>query len=194
MLSIFELADGHEEGSQEGHEPDGRQNRQKRETKKPYRETELGVNNVPRPASMNGVDTPKLCLVDYLFAVPECYKPIPHLKWSLQNVFTVAEWHLGLTLKLGKLNMQGPYITPMELGESWTEARKYIKIHGDDSELFRRQGSYRVDLDLTLCVASDCELSEMDISTIDRVLEWKGIHFVHLRPASMNEVEAILNE
>ena len=55
MYSIFELADGHEEGSQEGHEPDGRQNRRKKETKKPYKETELGVNNVPRPASMNGV-------------------------------------------------------------------------------------------------------------------------------------------
>ena len=55
MYSIFELADGHEEGSQEGHEPDGRQNRRKKETKKPYKETELGVNKVPRLASMNGV-------------------------------------------------------------------------------------------------------------------------------------------
>ena len=53
--SIFKLANGHEEGSQEGHEPDGRQNRRKKETKKPYKETELGVNNIPRPASMNGV-------------------------------------------------------------------------------------------------------------------------------------------
>ena len=56
MSSIFEVADGHEEGSQKGHEPDGRQNRRKKETKKPYRETELGVYNVPRPASMNGVE------------------------------------------------------------------------------------------------------------------------------------------
>ena len=36
------------------HEPDGRQNRSKKETKKPCKETELGVNNLPRPASMTG--------------------------------------------------------------------------------------------------------------------------------------------
>ena len=56
MYSIFKLVDGHEEGSQEGYEPDGSQNRPRKKTKKPYKESELGVNNVPRPALMSGVE------------------------------------------------------------------------------------------------------------------------------------------
>ena len=55
MYSIFKLVDGHEGGSQEGYKPDGSQNRPRNKTKKPYKETDLGVKNVPQLASMNGV-------------------------------------------------------------------------------------------------------------------------------------------
>ena len=75
--------------------------------------------------------------------------------------------------------MSGPYVTPLELEESWTEAKKYIKVRGDYKELFRRQGSYRVVLDLTLCVASDQELSDKDISAIEN-LTWLGFYEVQL--------------
>ena len=53
--SLFKLVDSHEGGSQEGYKPDGSQNRPRNKTKKPYKETDLGVKNVPQPASMNGV-------------------------------------------------------------------------------------------------------------------------------------------
>ena len=88
---------------------------------------------------------------------------------------------LGITLKLGKLDMSGPYVTPLELKELWTEAKKYIKVRGDYKELFRRrrQGSYRVVLDLTLCVASNQELSDKDISAIEN-LTWLGFYEVQL--------------
>ena len=55
MYTISKLANGHEEGSQEGYEPDGSQIRPRNKTKKPYKETDLGGKNVPRPALMNGV-------------------------------------------------------------------------------------------------------------------------------------------
>ena len=56
MYSIFKLVDGHEEGSQEEDKPDGSQNRPRKKMKNPYKETELGVNNVPRLASMSKVE------------------------------------------------------------------------------------------------------------------------------------------
>ena len=42
MDSIRKLVNGHEEGSQEEDEPDGSQNRPRKKTKKPYKESELG--------------------------------------------------------------------------------------------------------------------------------------------------------
>ena len=56
MDSIRKLVDGHEEGSQEEDKPDGSQNRPRKKTKKPYKETELGVYNVPRLASTSKVE------------------------------------------------------------------------------------------------------------------------------------------
>ena len=54
MYSILKLVDDHEGGSQEGYELDGSQNMPRNKTK-PYKETDLGVKKVPRPALMNGV-------------------------------------------------------------------------------------------------------------------------------------------
>ena len=56
MDGICKLVDGHEEGSQEEYESDGSHDRLRKKTKKPYKETELGVNEVPLPASMSGVE------------------------------------------------------------------------------------------------------------------------------------------
>ena len=82
----------------------------------------------------------------------------------------------------------------MNLEETWTEAKKYIKVHGDDRDLFRTPGYTTVDLHLTLSVESNQELSDSDINVINNELMTKGIYDVQLWPSSMIEVEGELHE
>ena len=133
-------------------------------------------------------------LVDCHLAVPKCMKPLAKLKTSLRQLFFTAEFRLGGTYRLGTLNRLGPDVTPMNLEETWTEAKKYIKVHGDDRDLFRTPGYTTVDLHLTLSVESNQELSDSDINVINNELMTKGIYDVQLWPSSMIEVEGELHE
>ena len=133
-----------------------------------------------------------------------CYLTVEEGEWLL-DVFKEAAEHIisiagnkwRSTFTLGKLNKSGPYLTPMNLPKPWSKARKYIKVHGDALNLVTRPRRRLSNLCITFGLAGKEPLDEDDIYEIGMDLKWKGISFVNYvkpRPASMNEVEASLNE
>ena len=146
-------------------------------------------------------------LVDLFITVGKYNKPMTALKSELIRAVFAADhcvwWLDNPEVKLCTLDKEGPSIVPEDLGVTWTEAKKYIKVNGRalDREpyldLFRRPGFYSpdVDLHLTLCLESDVEITNRVLREINLDVAKKYFPpHLELRPASTDEVGAKLDE
>ena len=76
--------------------------------------------------------------VEIFLSVDKSEKPLEVLKASLRQIFHNAQCKLeGIyNLGLGALDGSGPTISLEELADTWLGTKKYIKVHGDNKDLF----------------------------------------------------------
>ena len=127
------------------------------------------------------------------------------LALELGGWFFVASYclrRLHPEIRLCMLDKSGPCIDPKDLPETWSGAKKYIKVHGragdphPAKDLYRWPGGGEVELHLTLCLESDVELPDRALKYTNRYIA-KSFHPslekaapMELWPASTYEVEA----
>ena len=135
-------------------------------------------------------------LVDCHLTVKEGEWLLDVFKEAAESIINIAGNKWRSTFTLGKLNESGPYLTPTNLPKPWSEAREYIKVHGDALNLVTRPRRRRSHLCITFGLAGKEPLDEDDIYGIDFELMMRRIRYVNVKPgpALMIEVEANLNE
>ena len=135
-------------------------------------------------------------LVDCRLTVEEGEWPLDVLKEAAQLIIDIAGRNWRSTFALGKLDGTGPYLPPNNLPRTWREKSEYIKVQGDPLRLVDIPGRRVTNLCVTIGLAGNEPLDELDITDIGIEIMMRGIRFVDVkpRPASMNEVEAKVNE
>ena len=135
-------------------------------------------------------------LVDCRLTVEEGEWPLDVFKEAAELIINIAGRKWRSTFTLGKLNGSGPYLPPKNLPRTWSEAREYIKVQGDPLQLVDIPRRKMSNLRVTIGLAGKEPLDEDDIIGIGIEIMTRRIRFVDVkpRPASMNEVEANLNE
>ena len=136
-------------------------------------------------------------LVDCRLTVEEGVWPLDVLKDAAQLIIDIAGRNWRSDFALGKLDGSGPYLPPNNLPRKMREKLKYIYVHGDPFRLVQIPGRRVTNLRVTIGLAGNEPLDRVDIVGIGIEIMMRGISFVDVklpRPASMNEVEARLNE
>ena len=136
-------------------------------------------------------------LVDCHLTIEEGERPLNVFKEAAECIINIVGDERRSTFTMGKLNGLGLYLTPMNLPKTWSEAKKYIKVQGDALQLVTILRRKLSNLCITFGLAGKEPLDEDDIYEIGIELKMRGIRYVNYvnpRPASMNEVEASLNE
>ena len=155
------------------------------------------ASSEPEEATRQGESHMFVILVDCHLTVEEGGRPFNVFKEAVEHIINIAGDEWQSTFTLGKLNGSGPYLSPENLPRTWSEAKKYIKVQGDERQLYILPRRKLSNLCITFGLAGKEPLDEDDIIYgIDFELMRRRIRYVNVKPgpALMIEVEANLNE